>query len=562
MARVSGGQLVIDVLKARGADTIFTLTGGQITSIYEASRGAGIKIFDTRHEQAAGFMADAYARLSLQPAVCLASAGPAFTNLLTPMANAYEAGSPVVFISGSAPLALSDSQAFQELDQLPLARPVTKWARQVTETSRIAEYLAKAFYWASSGRPGPVYLDLPEDVLSGQAHRPGWSAPAGDPSQAAASPESNQVERVAKMLLASRRPLLIAGSGVWYSRAWEELASLVEGAKLPSFTQDMGRGCPPDSHHYCLGWASPYPDSAFCLALARADLVIVAGADLARISDPLSRPRVIAIDADKEDGFWGLNDLVIMRGSIKHSFQAVNGALGKDLRPDGRGDWLSYILRARKEEIKRLLGRKNRDAPIHPFQLCQLIDSYLEPDALMVVDGGDTCFWARMARRVNSPGLFLDAGPWHTLGVGLPFALAAKLKYPKRQVVLITGDGSLGFSLMEFNSAVRHGLPIVVVVNNDKSWGLIKHRQRMAYGPGGAIAAELGLVRYDRLMEDFGGYGELVCKEEELLDALGRAFESGRPACLNVLTDPKVASPAARGWARQGQARKGGKVGR
>jgi acetolactate synthase-1/2/3 large subunit len=558
LVKVSGGQLVIDVLKAQGVDTIFTLTGGQITSIYEAGRGSGINIFDTRDEQAAGFMADAYARLSLQPAVCLASAGPAFTNLLTPMANAYEAGSPVIFISGSAALALRDGRAFQEMDQLPLARPITKWARQVTETSRIAEYLAKAFHWASSEKPGPVYLDLPEDVLNGQAHPAAGSYLAGRPPQTTVCPDSAQVKKAAQMLLASRRPLLIAGSSVWYGRAWEELTSFVQRTKLPTFTQDMGRGCLPDDHPYCLGWANPYFSGAFSRALNRADLILAAGADLSRLAKISFRAPVIGIDADNKDGFWRGNDSVIMSGSSKHSFLALTGDLRKDFRPKGRAEWLSYLVQAQKQEAKRLRGIKKRSAPIHPFRLCQLIDGYLDPDALVVVDGGDTSFWGRLARRVDHPGIFLDAGPWHTLGVGLPFALAAKLKYPKRQVVLITGDGSLGFSLMEFNSAVRHGLPIVVVVSNDKSWGLIKHRQRMAYGSAGAVAAELGLVRYDRLVEDFGGYGELVCKEEEILAALGRAFASGRPACLNVLTDPKIASPAARGWAGRSRAGKGG----
>ena len=556
MPKVTGGNLAVEVLKRHGVGLIFSLTGIQITSIYDACIDAGIKIIDARHEQASGFMADAYARLTASPAVCLVSAGPAFSNAITPLVVAFRAGSPLVLLSGSAPLKGRDRMAFQELDQLSLARPVTKWARQVTETERIPEYISWAFKEAISGRPGPVYLDLPEDVINRKVEpdRPVTASPL-NPFRPA--PDPAEISRAVRLLKQAKRPITLAGSGVWFSQAWKELERFVELYGIPTFTVNMGRGCLSDDHPLSLRGAHLAPGGAFLKALKRCDLLIIVGSRFAKGEELNPRTKVIQIDIDPAE----VGRMLPVEVGIAGDAKATLSLLTMELEKKGvssppapssggwAGPWARWLKEILKGEERGYLSKDGPSGrPIHPFHLCLTIDRFLDRDAIVVADGGDTSVWMRIARRVYGPGLYLDSGPMRCVGLGLPFALAARLKEPNRQVLLISGDGSMGFNFMEFNTAIRHKMPVVVVVNNDKGWGMIRHGQEMTYGKGRGVAAQLGLVRYDEMVKALGGYGELVTQEREIEPALKRAFQSGLPACINVLTDPEVASPeVARG---------------
>ena len=536
MGMIHGGWLVAKILKREGVEVVFTLSGGHIAAIYDGCLREGIRVVDTRHEQAAVHAAEGWAKCTRKPGVALLTAGPGVTDGVTGVANAYLAGSPVLVIGGAAPLGLWDRGALQEMNQIDLLRPITKWARTVHETSRLGEYTAAAFRQMLNGKPGPTFLEMPMDVLNNLADTDTLFDP-GEPEyyrySGRTAPDPDSVVKAAALLEKAQRPVIMAGTAVWWCDAAEPLRQLAERINAPVFLNGAGRGCLPPTHPL-------YFTASRRKALERADTILAVGTRmdfrLNHGQPPLipKEANVIWFDLAGEDIGVNRGAAAGLVGDVGLSMQQLTEAT-KQL---GEGDWLAYI---RREE-RNALGRDGAlmsidDVPVHPMRFCREIRDFIDEDTTVVGDGGDIVSYAARVIDVYKPGYWLDAGPMGTLGAGTGFAMAAQLARPGKKVLIVHGDGAFGLNGMEFESMVRQKLPVVSVIGNDGAWGQIKHPQKAIIGH--ATAAELAPgIRYDKMVEALGGYGELVERPEDIRPAIERAFASGLPACVNVLIDP------------------------
>jgi thiamine pyrophosphate-dependent acetolactate synthase large subunit-like protein len=537
MADLTGGQLVARVLKQAGVGHVFTLCGGHILPIYDGCLAEGIGIVDVRHEQAAAHAADAYARLTRNVGVAMVAPGPGVTDAVTGVANAYAARSPMLLIGGAAPLGLRGLGALQEMEQVALLRPITKGSWTVPETRQIPEVLTTAIRTALSGRPGPVFVEMPVDLLmttiedrlapipERYVHRP---RPAADAAGLA------DLER---LLLAAERPVVVAGGGVYWDDAAKSLAAFAERAGVPVFMNGAGRGALPTSHPNAFAQARG-------AALGAADLVLVLGAPLDfRLG--YGRPPTFAEDAkvvmvDADPGELGRNrplqlglaaDIDVV---LRQLVDAVPRTLAVRVQP-----WLA-TLRARESESRRRLEALGAadDVPVSHYRLAAEIARVVTPDTTLVGDGGDVVGCVSKMVPLYRPGQWLDPGPLGCLGVGPSFALTAKLLRPEQRVLLIAGDGALGLNAMELETAVRFGLPLTCVVGNDGGWGQIRNPQLSFYGEARAVATSLPNTRFDLVAEALGGRGVLVREPKELGPALERALASDDVWCVNVILDP------------------------
>jgi len=535
-----GGYLLVQALKRQGVKYIFTLSGLQTQSIYNACIDEGIRLIDTRHEQTAVFMADAWARATGSPGVALLSAGPGMTNGITGIVNAFASSSPAIVIAGKSRLDQSCMGAFQEVDQLPLVKPVTKWAASANKTSEIPDYLDNAFAQATSGRPGPTYVDIPVDILTGKIDNDAETPADNMPSYMETSNNTELIKQAFELLSTAERPIILAGSDIRWASTGDQLKSFIELTGIPLVTIDMAKGAVPDDHPLCFGpvWTG----------LKHADVILICGARLDyRLSfgqPPTFNKDAKVIQIDSEAAELGKNrsiDIGIC-GNISAILDQMNGLAKQAELPD-HGDWMNKCHGYTQEHRNRLATQMNSgDIPIHPLRLCNEIKQFLNRDATIVVDGGDTSVFGRAALEAYYPGHWLDVGPLWCIGIGVPFGLAAKLARPDKQTLILSGDGSFGFGVFEYNTAIRHNIPIVSVVNNDGAWGMIKHDQEDSFGQHRVTGTELGITRYDKIVEALGGYGEYVEQPDEILPALQRAFASGLPACINVKVDPTSTS--------------------
>ncbi|GER85616.1 MAG: acetolactate synthase [Thermogemmatispora sp.] len=537
MSITHGGWLVARILKREGVEVVFTLSGGHIAAIYDGCVREGIRVVDTRHEQAAVHAAEGWAKCTRRPGVALLTAGPGVTDGVTGVANAYLAGSPVLVIGGAAPLSLWDRGALQEMNQIDLLRPITKWARTVHETGRIAEYVAAAFRQMLNGKPGPVFLEIPMDVLNNLADTDNVTDP-GEPSSyrpaGPVQPTPDQVERAAALLEQAERPVIMAGSAVWWCDGAEALRELAERIQAPVYLNGAGRGCLPPTHPL-------FFSASRRKALEGADTILAIGT---RMDFRLNhgRPPLIPVEARLIWFDLAGEDIGVNRGAEV----GLVGDVGIAMRQvaaaskpyNGERAWLRFIREEEARAWERDAAALNSDAvPIHPMRLCKEIRDFIDEETTVIGDGGDIVSYGGRVINVYRPGYWLDAGPMGTLGTGTGFAMAAQLARPGKRVLILHGDGAFGLNGMEFESMVRHKLPVVSVIGNDGAWGQIKHPQKALIGH--ATAAELAPgIRYDKMVEALGGYGELVERPEEIRPALERAFASGLPACINVLIDP------------------------
>ncbi|WP_376795356.1 acetolactate synthase [Thermogemmatispora sp.] len=537
MSITHGGWLVAKVLKREGVEVVFTLSGGHIAAIYDGCLREGIRVVDTRHEQAAVHAAEGWAKCTRRPGVALLTAGPGVTDGVTGVANAYLAGSPVLIIGGAAPLSLWDRGALQEMNQIDLLRPITKWARTVHETGRIPEYVATAFRQMLNGKPGPVFLEIPMDVLNNLADTDNVTDP-GEPSSyrpaGPVQPTPDQIERAAALLEQAERPVIMAGSAVWWCEASEALRELAERIQAPVYLNGAGRGCLPPTHPL-------FFSASRRKALEGADTILAIGT---RMDFRLNHGRPPLIPAEARLIWFDLagEDIGVNRGAEV----GLVGDVGIAMRQvaaackaySGERAWLRFVRQEETKAWERDAPALNSDAvPIHPMRLCKEIRDFIDEETTVIGDGGDIVSYGGRVINVYRPGYWLDAGPMGTLGTGTGFAMAAQLARPGKRVLILHGDGAFGLNGMEFESMVRHKLPVVSVIGNDGAWGQIKHPQKALIGH--ATAAELAPgIRYDKMVEALGGYGELVERPEEIRPALERAFASGLPACINVLIDP------------------------
>ena len=546
MAHVTGGELVIKCMLAEEIEHLFCLHGAHVEPILRASHQNGIRLVDTRHEEAAAHAACAYSFVKGKPGVVCVTAGPGVTNHLTGIANASMAGSPVLSLCATSPLAENDRGVEQDLDQLSIMKPVTKWARTVHTLERIPEYMAMAFRELFSGKPGPVFLEIPSDILFSEIDED--EVPFPDRYRTGARPggDPNRIDQALDLLTKSERPLVVAGSGACLSRAEGELLKLAESMNIPVLSCNAGRGVLPDTHPLSFGSYLPISLSPASIALTMADCVLVLGTRFNKffaygylIGE---EARVIQVDIDPaEIGRNRSVDIGIV-GDVREVLCQMNsGSNGKEECTE----WIQMLRDfqdTRFQEMEPML--KSPSVPIHPFRLVYDIRQFLDSDSIVICDGGEISVTASCVFQANGYGALLAHSPLGDLGIGIPYGMGAKVACPEKQVLVMSGDGSFGFNAMEFDTAVRNDLPFVTVVANDQAWGMCKHFQELKYGKGNTIATLLKPTRYDEVVKALGGYGELVTEPDKILPALERAFSSGLPACLNVMTDPEYISEA------------------
>jgi acetolactate synthase-1/2/3 large subunit len=536
MRHLTGGELVARVLADEGVSTVFTLCGGHVLPIYDACLEAGVRLIDVRHEQAAAHAADAWARLTRGLGVAVVVPGPGVTDAVTGIANAHAARSPVLLIGGAAPLALRGRGALQEMEQVALMRPITKGAWAVPDARRIPEYLRRAADTALDGRPGPVFVEIAVDLLMSSVAADAAPLPAPGPRRRA-EPSPDSVLRVAALLEAAERPALVAGTGAYWDGAAGALARLSTRAGLPVFMNGMGRGCLPHDHPMAFQHARG-------LALREADVTLVLGTPLdfrlgyGQAPAFGERTEVVMVDADA--GEFGRNRPLAegIAADVGRTLEALEGLL-----PAGRADrtapWRRRLREREEAEAARQAALAASDAsPITHYRLAAELAAVLDDRTCLVADGGDVVTCASKCVPLARPGQWLDPGPLGVLGVGPPFAIAAKALDPGGRVLLLSGDGAFGLNGMELETAVRFGLPLVCVVGNDGGWGMIRSIQQAFYGRERTPATSLPFTRYDRVVEALGGEGERIDDPRRLRPALERALGSGRVVCLNVILEP------------------------
>ncbi len=539
--RLQGGRLVAQALKAEGVDTLFTLCGGHVMPIYEGCRLEGLRVIDTRHEQAAAHAAEAWGRIRRGCGVALATAGPGVTGTVTAVANCAVAQTPLVLLGGARPLAQAERRALQELDQLALFRPLVKWAAACTQAERIPEYVAAAFRHALAQPRGPVYLELPMDVLFQEAAPEAPPAPAR--SEGRAFPDPDQVAAAADLIASAERPCLVAGSGVWWDGGWEALRELAEAAGLPVFLQGAARGSLPPGHELLFQHARG-------AALADADLLCVVGTSLdfrLRFGRLAEGARLVHVHPDPAEIGRNRSPEVGIVADCAAALAALAQAIPR--RSRGRPAWLDRLRQAESAWWEKHRSQiESAACPIHHYRLGAELDRVLDPEAIVIGDGGDVVAAVSRVLRVHKPGHWLDPGPFGCLGVGPPYALGVKVAMPHAPVVLVAGDGSFGLNGFELDTLCRFRLPVVIVIGNDAGWGEIRIPQIGIYGEEAEVATALAPTPYERLAEVFGGHGERVERPEEIGPALERAMASGLPAVVNVMLDP---------WAMKGHPYRG-----
>jgi acetolactate synthase I/II/III large subunit len=530
-----GGRLVAKRLKAHGVTKLFTLSGGHIFSIYDGCREEGIDIVDVRHEQSAAFAAEGWAKATREPGVCALTAGPGVTNGMSPMGSALMNRSPMVVLGGRAPAMRWGMGSLQEIDHVPFVAPLTRLAKTAGSTAEIPALMDEALAAAAGPPGGPAFLDFPMDYVFMESDVDA-DAPAAevDPLSIPAAPG---VEQAAELLRAAERPVIMAGTGLYWAHGEHALRALAEELRIPVFVNGLGRGCIPADDELAFSRARGQ-------GLKGADVALVIGVPMdfrLGFGDSFGEDtKLIVVDScapERPHPRPVAGDLV---GGVPATLDALREAAAGG--PD-RSGWVES-LRAAETEKRAAEKAELEDprAPLHPLRLYGELAQVLDRDAVVIGDGGDFVSYAGRVIETYEPGCWMDPGPFGCLGAGPGYALAAKLANPDRQVCLLLGDGAFGFSGMEFDTLVRHNVPVVAVMGNNGIWALEKHPMEFLYGY--SVAAELQPeCRYDQVVEALGGHGELVSRPEELRPALERAFASGKPALVNVLTDPSVVYP-------------------
>ena len=534
---VHGGRLVAQRLRAHGVTKLFTLSGGHLFSIYDGCREEGIDIVDVRHEQSAAFAAEGWAKATRSPGVCALTAGPGVTNGMSPMASALQNASPMVVLGGRAPSFRWGQGSLQEIDHIPFVEPVTKLARTAATTAEIPGLIDEALHAATEAPTGPTFVDFPLDQVFMEAEVEVGSAEALPDAASAPAAEGDALDRAASLLRAAERPVVMAGTGLYWAGGEEALTRLCEELSAPVFLNGLARGCVPADHPMFFSRARG-------AGLKGADVALVVGVPMDfRLGFGGSfgeDTKVVVVGSAQPERPHPREVAAELYGGVAATLEALrSGAAGG---PD-RSAWIASLQEAENEKRAGEQADLTDDrAPLHPLRVYHELSQVLERDAIVIGDGGDFVSFAGRVIETYEPGCWMDPGPYGCLGSGPGYALAAKVARPERQVCLLLGDGAFGFAGLEFDTFVRHGLPIVGVMGNNGIWALEKHPMEFLYGY--SVAAELQPgCRYDEVVRALGGHGELVSKPDELRPALERAFASGKPALVNVLTDPEIAYP-------------------
>jgi acetolactate synthase-1/2/3 large subunit len=530
---VHGGRLVAQRLKAWGVTKLFTLSGGHLFSIYDGCREEGIDLVDTRHEQTAGFAAEGWAKATREPGVCALTAGPGVTNGMSAIASAQMNASPVVALGGRAPAMRWGMGSLQEIDHVPFVAPLTKSAATADSPGEIPGLVDAALAKAVEPPTGPTFVDFPLDYVF--QHAASEAAPV-DRYDPLAAPAADGVEAAIELLRGAERPVIMAGTGLYWARGEDALQRLCDEGDIPVFLNGLARGCVPADHRCFFSRARG-------AGLKGADVALVVGVPMdfrlgfgASFGD---ETKLIVLGSARPERPHPREVAVELYGGVAATLDALReGAAGRD-----RSGWVAELRGTEDEKRGAEQAELDDDrSPLHPMRVYRELNDVLDRNAIVIGDGGDFVSYAGRMINTYEPGCWMDPGPFGCLGSGPGYAIAAKTARPDRPVCLLLGDGAFGFSGMEFDTMVRHGLPVVGVMGNNGIWALEKHPMEFLYGY--SVAAELQPeLRYDRVVEALGGHGELVSSPDELRPALERAFSSGKPALVNVLTDPSVAYP-------------------
>jgi acetolactate synthase-1/2/3 large subunit len=545
--RIYGGGLVVRTLKKFGIEHLFSLPGHQILSVFDACQSEKVDLITTRHEASAVYMAQGLSFARREPGAVILAGGPELTNALTAIAQAYNSKTPLVVVSGSNTLPKRDRGFPQDMDQIQFVRPFTKWARSCHDVRRIPEYLDAAYRQALRGRPGPVYVEIPYDVMESRVD-PGEVAIPAKPVPLRACGTPSALEAMARLLEKAKSPVAIAGSGVFWSRAEHELQAFIEKTQIPLFMCNAALVMP-FAPQAVFGKGSLGISRTSTEAVTGADLILLLGTRV-NFNLGFGQPpfitegqKIVQIDVEPEE--IGSNrpvDLGI-EGDIRATLEAFNRTPFSRPSLDRWRETLQKNIAKYEAELGPYASSKS--VPIHPYRLVTDLEAIRSDDSMLVLDGANSILWALLAAKTRSRGGLLIScmGELQAIGAGVPLALGFKLAHPDRQVILHTGDGSFGYGLMEMETAVRHSLPIVVVVHNDKGWGMTRDMQVEFFRRTHEIGNELGLVHYEKMIEALGGHGELVERPEAIHPAIEHALQSGLPACVNVVVDPGPKSP-------------------
>jgi acetolactate synthase I/II/III large subunit len=540
MKKIDGGYLVAEALKAEGVKYIFSVSGGVLNPIYNACEELGIQIIHTRHEAAAAFMADGWARTTGSPGVVITTLGPGMTNVITGIFTAYRATSPIIVISGQATQSTQDLDAGMSVNPLPIVSSITKWAKSIPATKRIPEYISGAFRHATSGRPGPVFLELPSDVIYGQIERDDYIPHDPETSRSNSRPQANinEINHAIEQVTVAKRPIAIAGSGSFWSGTSRELQTFVEKFQLPFFLARGGRGVIPEDHSLCFGPGYIPANPVLEGALKETDLLLLLGH---RLDFDLNFGQVPFLNKEAK----------IIQVDIEASeigrYRPVHIGIASDLRSalssmtkiklkshNGPIQWLTSLESERnKWELEAEQAASiYQTGPMHPLRFLREISKNLPKKSVLITSHGNIDFWADAHLKVYQPGGYLRAGQSGSLGAEIPYGVAAKLARPEEPVVVIVGDGGFGYHCMELDTAARYGAPLIIAIGNDAAWGAISLPQERTYGR--AISTDLEFRNYERISEVLGGYGEQVDTPEHVSQAMQRALESKLPSVLNV----------------------------
>jgi acetolactate synthase-1/2/3 large subunit len=539
--RLHGGRLIARRLKAHGVSTLFTLSGGHIFPIYDGCREEGVEIVDVRHEQTAAFAAEGWSKVTRTPGVAAVTAGPGVTNAVSALGSAQSNNSPLLVLGGRAPALRWGRGSLQEIDHVPFVRPLTKLAATPDATAEIPGMVDEALRVAMTPHSGPAFLDFPMDHVFSEAEEPDSDAALLEPWRGPGSSDGGALERASRLLGEAERPVVMAGTNLYWGHGEEALRALAEQLGVPVFLNGLARGCVPADHELFFSRARG-------AALTNADVALVIGVPMdfrlgfgeafgsateivvIDVAEPLrEHPRAVAAE---------------LYGALPATLDALRAAAVASGGEASRTRAWSEQLRGVESEKHAAEAAELNDerAPLHPMRVYRGLAEVIDRSAIVVCDGGDFVSYAGRVVDSYEPGCWLDPGPFGCLGSGPGYALAAKLARPERQVVLLLGDGAFGFSGMEYDTLARHGVHVVGVMGNNGIWALEKHPMEFLYGY--SVAAELRpATRYDEVVRALGGHGELVERPEGLRGALERAFSADVPALVNVLTDPSVVYP-------------------
>jgi acetolactate synthase-1/2/3 large subunit len=531
-----GGRLIARRLKAHGVSKLFTLSGGHLFSIYDGCREEGIDIVDVRHEQTAAFAAEGWAKVTREPGVCALTAGPGVTNGMSAIASAQANHTPMLVLGGRAPTLRWGQGSLQEIDHVPFVRPLCKFATTAQSTAEIAGLVDEALASALTPHGGPTFLDFPLDYVFMSAPEPESSSALDRHGVRGA--DTGAIERATRLLSEAERPVVMAGTDLYWGHGERALLELAEALRIPVCLNGLARGCVPADHELFFSRTRSQ-------ALKGADVALVIGVPMDfRLGFGGSfgeDTAIVAIDVAEPQRRHPRDPAVELYGDLNATLSDLcTAAGGKALASE---PWIAELRAAESERREAERGElEDERTPLHPMRLYAELGKVIDRDAIVIGDGGDFVSYAGRVIDSFKPGCWLDPGPFGCLGTGPGYALAAKLAHPNRQVVLLLGDGAFGFSGMEFDTLARHGVNVVGVMGNNGIWALEKHPMEFLYGY--SVAADLRpATRYDQVVEALGGHGELVERPADVGGALERAFASGKPALVNVLTDPTVAYP-------------------